>query len=136
MKTTRLDRSVVTEVNEKLTDAMEIVLDKYGLGIDRWLHAKVGYNELSVQLKFDVYIKTEGGLNLAKVIDFNEWREDFGLKCDIGFTFKDRRSGQKNQVIGLSPKKKKFPVDLLELGSGKRFESSVAHVNSYITTTK
>jgi len=119
-----INSKVAKEISNELETVIKKTLNKYGLGVNS-KGGSIGYND--VTLKFNVHVINSNGENEGKEKEFDSLAKMYGLDCEFGYTFKDKRTTLK--VTGISPNRPKFPVDLVNVNTGKTMKSPVSYVN-------
>jgi hypothetical protein len=125
-KVTDIDAKVANAVQKELTEVMAQTLEKYGLGIEG-RGGSLGTQDLT--LKFNIFVQNSDGENAKKEEAFVGLALSYGLRCDYGFTFS--HNGSTLKVVGISPSRPKFPVDLINLDTGGKSKSPIRFVNEY-----
>jgi hypothetical protein len=120
--------SLSTQVARELSTELELVIQKtlrgYGLGA-KAMGGKLGNND--VTLKFKIYVTNEDGEDAGKEGQFKNLADRYGLRCQYGDKFTVRDTTLK--VVGISPNRRKYPVDLLNVSTGKTMKAPIDYVN-------
>ena len=120
-----------TQVARELSNELELVIQKYvreyGLGV-KAMGGKLGNKD--VTLKFKIYVTNADGEDAGKEDQFKDLADRYGLTCQYGDKFTVRDTTLK--VTGISPKRRKYPVDLLNVSTGKTMKAPIDYVNLMI----
>ena len=130
-KVKEINRTVARDLSKELEEVIAKTLTKYGLGV-RSKGGSLGISD--VTLKYNIYLTNGNGENASKEKGFASLAKSFDLNCEYGYTFKDKRTTLK--VTGISPGRYKFPVDLVNVDTGKTMKCPVSYVNRMILMNK
>jgi len=130
-KITALSNQVARELSNELELVIQKYVREYGLGATA-MGGKLGYKD--VTLKFKIYVANEDGEDAGKEEQFKNLADRYGLTCQYGDTFTDKDATLK--VTGISPKRRKYPVDLRNVSTGKTMKAPIDYVNLMINREK
>lgn len=88
---------------------------------------RIGYSDSNFTAKVECNLVKDGQVIETIAIDFDRYKDAWGLKFPLGFTFHMTDSMYK--VIGLKPRNRKYPIICEALNNGKRYKLSEDIIN-------
>ena len=125
MKTiNNFDRSSLAEMREAINNRLSFLELDYNIKIKL---ANISFSDKHFTAKLECNLVIDGEVKEGIANDFEEYKELWGLKFPLGFSFHDGNSIYK--VVGLKTKNRKYPIICESLGNGKRYKLTRNFVN-------
>ena len=125
MKTiNNFDRSSLAEMREAINNRLSFLELDYNIKIKL---ANISFSDKHFTAKLECNLVIDGEVKEGIASDFEQYRELWGLKFPLGFSFHDGNSIYK--VVGLKTKNRKYPIICESLGNGKRYKLTRNFVN-------
>ena len=112
------------KIREAINNRLSFLELDYNIKI-KFGNISYGDNNFSGQVKCDLVV--DGKVMEAITSDFENYKDAWGLKFPLGFTFHDDDSIYK--VVGLKTRNRKFPIICESLGNGKRYKLTRKFIN-------
>ena len=129
-KIEQLDAKSVRTIRTAIETALESVTDELGIKF-RWLGTS--YFRTHGMAKIEIATTDKNGNAMTgEVQDFLRLSHTFGVPNGYqGKTFRDR-SDTLYRLIGLSPRKRKYPFIAIRVKDGRRFKFSADSIKQYL----
>lgn len=107
-------------INDKLSELESEFNIKIKLG-------RISYGDNNFTAKVETNLVKDGKVVETIAIDFDRYKDAWGLKFPLGYTFHMTDSIYK--VVGLKPRNRRYPIICEALNNGKRYKMSEERVN-------
>lgn len=123
------DKISIDKIHREMEAALQPVAAKHGITI---VQGGGNYGDLDATLKFRLRTHSETG-ETQEVLDFKQYAGVFGVPAAaLGQTI-TLSDGGTYKVIGLAPRRRKFPVVIENILTGKRKVATIEAVVSKLT---
>ena len=107
-------------INDKLSELESEFNIKIKLG-------RISYGDNNFTAKVETNLVKDGKVVETIAIDFDRYKDAWGLKFPLGYTFNMTDTIYK--VVGLKPRNRKYPIICEALNNGKRYKMSEDRIN-------
>lgn len=116
---TSIDRTTLRLLCDEMNAALAPLAKKYGLAINT---NGASYNAANATVKVSIATIGDSGEAITRESDaYTLYAEQFGLRTDaLGETFEHK--GEQYKIIGLAPRRPKFPVLAIRVRDGARIK--------------
>ena len=129
-----LDRNFCKAIRPEIDKALEELGDKFGVEIKAG-NARYTGNQVTFKLEASL-VKDDGSTFDPKRDEFSRICGRYGLQAsDLDRVIETTR-GQKIKIIGLNPKRRKYPVLIEDLMRGKEYIATPDQIQMYMATEK
>lgn len=116
-KITRLDKPTVNKLRDMLNAYMEAFEKEHGLKVE---FGRMQFNDKNVQVKVGISVVSPDGTAETKTrTDFTRYATSFGLEPD-DLDKEVVLNGRRVKIVGLSVKKKKYPIVIRVLATDEQ----------------
>ena len=125
MKTiNNFDRQALSELRQSINSRLDNLEEEYNIKLKL---GSISFSDSNFTAKLECSLVIDGEVKEGIASDFEQYRELWGLKFPLGFSFHDGNSIYK--VVGLKTKNRKYPIICESLGNGKRYKLTRNFVN-------
>lgn len=126
-KVTEFDKQVAVDIREDIKKALSAIEKKYGVVLSTQ-SARYSLSSYKIQLQFDLSEMYEGKpVSTAEKDTFVLYAKQYGLLPD-DYGKEVIMQGAVYRIVGIYPKRPKFPITVLDLGLNKRMKAPAAMV--------
>lgn len=124
-----MDKKEAIQIQDAVRDAVSDVLVKHSLLITK---NSARFTPTSIRITLELDVTDTQGVNQAAKADWERYASSFGLPVEaFGQTFVTY-SHEEFRIVGLEPKRRRFPVSAERVGTGKRYKFPAGDVANYL----
>mgnify|MGYP004464777897 FL=1 len=124
-KITNIGNEETKALLPEIKEALQRVLNKYGLKVEQ--SGKAGYGGHNLRIKYEITVPAQAVKNAQK--DFDSYKVVYGIDADVPFGFTFQVKGETYTVTGLNHKAPKNRI-ILKTASGGAARCPVSTLNS------
>ena len=124
-KITNIGNEETTMLLPEIKEALQRVLNKYGLKVEQ--SGKAGYGGHNLRIKYEITVPAQAVKNAQR--DFDSYKVVYGIDADVPFGFIFQVQGETYTVTGLNHKAPKNRI-ILQKASGGGARCPVSTLNS------